>query len=32
VREWARQQGIEVNERGRIPADVMAKFDQARTA
>lgn len=32
VREWAREQGIEVNERGRIPADVMVKFEQANTA
>ena|SRR5829696_6101700 len=32
VRAWARQQGIEVNERGRIPADVMVKFEEAKTS
>jgi hypothetical protein len=32
VREWAREHGIEVNERGRIPAEVMVKFEQAKTA
>jgi Lsr2 len=30
VREWARQQGIQVNERGRIPADVVAKYEEAK--
>jgi hypothetical protein len=29
VREWARQQGIKVSERGRIPSDVYEKFDAA---
>jgi hypothetical protein len=27
IREWARGQGIAVSERGRISADVMAKYD-----
>lgn len=31
MREWARQNDIEVKERGRIPADVAARF-QAATA
>ena len=26
VREWARQQGYEVSDRGRIPADILAKY------
>jgi hypothetical protein len=29
VREWARGQGIQVSDRGRISADVKAKFDAA---
>ena len=29
VREWARSQGIAVNERGRISADLQAKFQAA---
>jgi Lsr2 len=29
VREWARAQGIEVKDRGRVPADLMAKFKAA---
>jgi Lsr2 len=31
VRDWARQNDIEIKDRGRIPADVVAKF-QAATA
>jgi hypothetical protein len=29
VREWARSQGIEVADRGRIPADLTARFQAA---
>ena len=29
IREWAKSQGIEVNERGRISADLKAKYDAA---
>ncbi len=29
VREWARAQGIEVKDRGRVPAEVMARFKAA---
>lgn len=29
IRAWARAQGIEVSERGRIPADVMSKYEAA---
>jgi Lsr2 len=29
VREWARTQGIEVKDRGRVPADLMVKFKSA---
>jgi hypothetical protein len=29
VREWAKQQGIQVSERGRIPASVVSQYEQA---
>jgi hypothetical protein len=29
IRAWARANGIEVNERGRIPADLAARYDAA---
>jgi hypothetical protein len=29
VREWAKEQGIEVKDRGRVPADLMVKFKAA---
>ena len=29
VREWARAQGIEVKDRGRVPADLVVKFKSA---
>ncbi len=29
VREWARAQGIDVKDRGRVPADLIAKFKAA---
>jgi hypothetical protein len=29
IREWARKQGIELSERGRIPANVVDKYDAA---
>ena len=29
VRDWAKSQGIEVKDRGRIPADLIAKFKAA---
>ena len=29
IRAWARENGIEVNERGRIPAELAAKYDAA---
>jgi hypothetical protein len=29
VRTWAREQGIDIKERGRIPADVVAKYQAA---
>jgi hypothetical protein len=29
VREWAKAQGIEVKDRGRVPADLIAKFRAA---
>jgi hypothetical protein len=27
IRAWAKEQGLAVNERGRIPADIVAKYD-----
>ncbi len=30
IRAWAREHGIQVNERGRIPADVTAKFEASQ--
>jgi hypothetical protein len=29
VREWAKRQGIEVSERGRIPASVVSQYEEA---
>jgi nucleoid-associated protein Lsr2 len=29
VREWAKAQGIEMKERGRIPAELVARFKAA---
>ena len=29
IREWAKAQGIEVKDRGRVPAEVMVKFKAA---
>jgi hypothetical protein len=29
VREWAREQGIEVKDRGRVPAELVVKFKAA---
>src|SRR5512135_2725524 len=30
IRQWAREQGLQVSDRGRIAADVVAKYDAAR--
>lgn len=30
IREWARSEGHKVSDRGRIPADLAAKYDAAR--
>jgi hypothetical protein len=30
VRAWAREQGLKVSDRGRIPADVLAKYGAGR--
>jgi hypothetical protein len=27
VRDWAREQGLEVNDRGRVPAHIVAKYE-----
>lgn len=32
IRDWARQQGLQVSERGRISADVQQQFDAAHAA
>ena len=29
IREWAKAQGIEVKDRGRVPADLVTKFKEA---
>jgi hypothetical protein len=29
VRSWARQQGIDIKDRGRVPADVVAQYEAA---
>jgi len=29
VRSWARSQGLKISDRGRIPADVLAKYEAA---
>jgi nucleoid-associated protein Lsr2 len=32
VRAWAREQGVDIKDRGRIPADVIAKYQAATGA
>jgi hypothetical protein len=29
IREWARAQGLKVSDRGRIPADIIAKYEES---
>lgn len=29
VREWAREQGLKVSDRGRIPSDILTKYEEA---
>jgi hypothetical protein len=29
IRQWARDQGMKVSDRGRVPADILAKYDSA---
>jgi len=29
VRQWAREQGIEIKERGRVPANIVEKYQEA---
>jgi len=29
VRSWAREQGIDIKDRGRVPADIIAKYEAA---
>ncbi len=29
IRDWAREKGLDVSERGRIPADIVAQFEAA---
>jgi hypothetical protein len=29
IRQWAREQGLQVSDRGRISADIVAKYDSA---
>ncbi|WP_129669745.1 histone-like nucleoid-structuring protein Lsr2 [Phytoactinopolyspora endophytica] len=30
VRDWAREQGLKVSDRGRIPADILEKYEASR--
>lgn len=30
IRDWAKERGFKVSERGRIPANIMAEFEQAQ--
>ncbi len=30
IRQWARDQGLKVSDRGRVPADILAKYDAAQ--
>ncbi len=30
LREWAKSRGLKVNERGRIPASIVAEYESAR--
>ncbi|MDT0472796.1 Lsr2 family protein [Streptomyces sp. DSM 41014] len=32
IREWARENGFDVNDRGRVPASVRAAFEEAQRA
>lgn len=32
IREWAKENGIDVPDRGRIPADVRERYEEAQTA
>ena len=32
IREWARAQGMEISDRGQIPDDIAARFEEAHTA
>ena len=29
IRQWARDQGLKVSDRGRVPAEILAKYDSA---
>jgi hypothetical protein len=29
IRDWAREQGLKVSDRGRIPSDILAKYETA---
>ncbi|WP_106538059.1 histone-like nucleoid-structuring protein Lsr2 [Haloactinopolyspora alba] len=31
IREWAREQGLKVSDRGRIPSDILAKYEAANS-
>lgn len=32
IRQWAREQGLRVSDRGRIPADIVAKYEAEHAA
>lgn len=31
IREWAREQGLKVSDRGRIPSDILTKYESAHS-
>ncbi|MEV8093746.1 Lsr2 family protein [Kitasatospora sp. NPDC085879] len=32
IRSWAKEQGLEINDRGRVPSDIKAKYDKAHAS
>ena len=32
IRSWAKEQGLEINDRGRVPSDIKAQYDKAHAS
>lgn len=32
IRSWAKEQGLEINDRGRVPSDIKVKYDKAHAS